>query len=155
MPDQGDKAARPAPLRLDEFLHCSPIQTRWADNDSYGHINNVVYYAYFDSAVNDYLIARGVLDLADGEVIGLVVETACHYFSPAAFPATLRAGLRVSYLGNSSVRYEIGIFREGQDTAIAQGHFVHVYVNRRTRRPVPLPSALRTVLEALLARPAS
>ncbi|HEX9391803.1 MAG TPA: thioesterase family protein [Usitatibacteraceae bacterium] len=144
-----DKTQRPRPATRSMFRHFSPLQTRWSDNDNYGHINNVVYYAYFDTVVNDYLISRGALDVAHGAVIGLVVETGCHYFAAAAFPETLEAGLRVAQIGNSSVRYEIAIFRGADDAAIAQGHFVHVYVNRLTRRPAPLPDNLRAAAAAL------
>ena len=143
------KVERPMPATREMFHHFSPIQTRWSDNDSYGHVNNVVYYAYFDTVVNDYLIARGALDIESGAVIGLVVETGCHYFAAAAFPDALQAGMRVVHLGNSSVRYEIAIFREGADLALAQGHFVHVYVDRVTRRPTALPDTLRAAVMAL------
>ena len=140
------KVPRPEPAARAAFRHFSPIQTR---NDRYGHINNVVYYAYFDTVVNDYLIARGALDIDSGEVIGLVVETGCHYFAAAAFPDALQAGMRVAHIGHSSVRYEIAIFREGEDLAVAQGHFVHVYVDRVTRRPTALPDNLRAAVTAL------
>lgn len=136
----------PPPVRSD-FRHFLAIPTRWMDNDAYGHVNNVVYYSYFDTVVNQFLIARGVLDVERGPVIGLVVETGCRFFRAVSFPDTLQAGLRVDHLGTSSVRYAIGIFREGEDQAAAQGHFVHVYVDRATRRPVPLPEKLRRVLE--------
>jgi len=116
------------------------------DNDVYGHVNNVVYYSYFDTVVNQYLVEQGVLDIEASPVIGLVVETGCRYFAPIAFPDLIHAGLRVARLGNSSVRYEIGIFRNEQDTACAQGHFVHVYVDRTSRRPAPLPQPLRAAL---------
>ncbi len=129
-----------------------PLATRWGDNDVYGHVNNVVYYAFFDTAVNGLLVEAGALDIAEGAVIGLVVETGCRYFAPVAFPDALTAGVRVARLGRTSVRYEIAIFAAGEDMAAAQGHFVHVYVDRRTRRPVPLPERLRAVL-AGLARP--
>jgi acyl-CoA thioester hydrolase len=119
------------------------------DNDVYGHVNNVVYYSWFDTAVNAHLIEQGALDIHHGEVIGLVVETQCNYFAPLAFPQTIHAGIRVARLGSSSVRYEVGLFAEGADTCAARGHFVHVYVDRTTRRPVPLPIALKTVLETL------
>jgi acyl-CoA thioester hydrolase len=141
---------RPLPLKASAFAHFSAITTRWIDNDVYGHINNVVYYEYFDTAVNAYLIAQGVLDIAKSATIGLVVETQCNYFKPIAFPAALRAGLRVAHLGTSSVRYDIGIFREGDDTASAQGHLVHVYVDRASGRPVPLPEALKKALAKLV-----
>jgi len=127
-----------------------PIGTRWADNDVYGHVNNVVYYSWFDTAVNAYLIEQGALDIHAGAVIGLVIETQCNYFAPLAFPQTVEAGLRVAHLGSSSVRYEVGLFAQGQETAAACGHFVHVYVDRETRRPVPLPVPLKTTLETLL-----
>lgn len=143
------KAPRPEPATREMFHHFSPIQTRWSDNDRYGHINNVVYYAYFDTAVNDYLIARGALDIESGAAIGLVVETGCHYFAAAAFPDALQAGMRVAHIGHSSVRYEIAIFRAGENSAIAQGHFVHVYVDRVTRRPTALPDRLRSAVAAL------
>jgi acyl-CoA thioester hydrolase len=120
------------------------------DNDVYGHINNVVYYSYFDTVVNQYLVEHRVLEIGASPVIGLVVETACQYFSPIAFPDTIHAGLRVGRLGRSSVRYEIGIFRNDEPLASAQGHFVHVYVDRASRRATPLPQALRAALEPLL-----
>jgi acyl-CoA thioester hydrolase len=141
---------RPAPLPASAFAHFAAITTRWIDNDVYGHINNVVYYEFFDTVVNGYLIAQGALDIANGAVIGLVVETHCNYFKPVAFPDKLRAGLRVAKLGTSSVRYEVGIFRNDDDTASAQGHFVHVYVDRATGKPVPLPEKLKKALEKLL-----
>ena len=126
------------------------LGTRWADNDVYGHVNNVVYYSYFDTAVNAFLIGAGVLDPKAGNVIGLVVETGCQYFAPLSFPELLSVGLGVERLGNSSVRYAVGIFREGEDAPAAQGHFVHVYVDSGTRRPVALPRPLRVVLEGVL-----
>lgn len=121
------------------------------DNDVYGHINNVVYYSYFDTVVNQYLMEKGVLEIGTSPVIGLVVETACQYFNPIAFPDTIHAGLRVGTLGRSSVRYEIGIFKNDEAHASAQGHFVHVYVDRLSRRAMPLPQPLRTALAPLLA----
>lgn len=127
-----------------------PILTRWGDNDVYGHVNNVVYYAFFDTAVNQVLIEEGALDIARSPVIGLVVETGCRYFRSIAFPERMTAGIRVAHRGRSSVRYEVGLFREDDDTAAAQGHFVHVYVDRATQRPAPLPDVLRAVLEPLL-----
>ena len=119
------------------------------DNDAYGHVNNVVYYSWFDTAVNAYLIEQGALDIHHGEAIGLVVETHCNYFEPLAFPQVVHAGLRVARIGASSVQYEIGLFGVSEMTA-AKGHFVHVYVDRVTRRPVPLPEKLKKVLESLL-----
>jgi acyl-CoA thioester hydrolase len=125
------------------------IGTRWSDNDVYGHVNNVVYYSWFDTAVNAHLIEQGALDIHNGPVIGLVIETQCNYFAPLAFPQAVWAGLRVAHLGSSSVRYEVGLFADGEDLAAACGHFVHVYVDRETRRPVPLPDVLKKTLETL------
>ncbi|WAT18206.1 thioesterase family protein [Aurantiacibacter sp. MUD11] len=125
------------------------IPTRWADNDVYGHVNNVTYYAWFDTAVNAELVERGLLDIEHGGMIGLVVETSCRYFAPLAFPQVVEAGVRVAKLGTSSVRYEVGIFAQGSDEAAAEGHFIHVYVDRDTRRPVPLPADWREVLSSL------
>jgi len=125
------------------------IPTRWADNDVYGHVNNVVFYSWFDTAVNAELVERGLLDIEHGAMIGLVVETSCRYFAPLAFPQSVEAGVRVAKLGTSSVRYEVGIFAEGSDEAAAEGHFIHVYVDRETRRPVPLPEDWRQGLGEL------
>jgi acyl-CoA thioester hydrolase len=140
---------RPAPATRAAYPHFLPITTRWMDNDVYGHVNNVVYYSYFDTVVNEYLIRAGVLDFEHGATIGLVVETHCSYFTPLVFPERVEAGLRVARLGTSSVRYEVGLFREGDEQAAAQGHFVHVYVERVARRPVSLPAELRAALEPL------
>lgn len=145
-------AARPSPQRRDAYRHFCPITTRWMDNDAYRHVNNVVYYSFFDTAVNRYLIEAGALDIERSPVVGLVVETNCHYFRPIAFPDRVQAGLRVTHLGNSSVRYELGIFREDEPLACAQGHFVHVYVDRDSNRPVALPPRLREALERLQER---
>jgi acyl-CoA thioester hydrolase len=133
------------------YRHFQRITTRWMDNDAYGHVNNVVYYSWFDTVVNGYLVQQGVLDIGAGDVIGLVVETQCRYFSELAFPQPVDLGLRVGRLGRSSVRYEIGVFAAGEPTASAQGHFVHVYVDRTTRRPTALPAPLRAVLEQVCA----
>ncbi len=132
-----------------DYRHFLPLQTRWADNDIYGHVNNVAYYGYFDTIVNEYLISADALDIHNGPVIGLVVETGCSYFAPLEFPQKLEGALRVARIGNSSVRYELAIFKEGEDTPAAQGHFVHVYVDRQSRRPTPLPDAFRSVLEKI------
>ncbi|HSW03723.1 acyl-CoA thioesterase [Aquabacterium sp.] len=140
---------RPQPDTRDRYPHLSAISTRWMDNDLYGHVNNVQYYSYFDTVVNRFLIAAGALDIHAGEVIGLVVETHCNYFAPLAFPQDVQAGLRVAHLGSSSVRYEIGLFAPDQPLAAACGHFVHVYVDRSTRRPVALPAALASALQPL------
>lgn len=125
------------------------IATRWMDNDPYGHVNNVVYYSWFDSAVNAHLIEQGALDIHHGETIGLVVETHCNYFAPVEFPQSVETGIRVARIGQSSVRYEVGVFLQGGELTVAKGHFVHVYVDRASRRPVPLPARLKSVLEAL------
>jgi acyl-CoA thioester hydrolase len=143
--------SKPVPDQRSAYRHFLTIPTRWMDNDVYRHVNNVVYYSYFDTTVNHYLIAQGVLDIEGSPVIGLVVETACHYFAPISFPDVVAAGLRVAKLGNSSVRYEIGIFRNDELSAAAQGHFVHVYVDRMTRRPATLPVDLRAALEKIAA----
>ena len=128
-----------------------PIGTRWMDNDVYGHVNNVVYYSWFDTAVNGYLIETGAIDIHGGAVIGLVIETQCNYFSSLAFPEPVLAGIRVAHVGTSSVRYEVGLFpgRDDRQACAAKGHFIHVYVDRQTRRPVPLPPELISVLETL------
>jgi acyl-CoA thioester hydrolase len=125
------------------------ITTRWSDNDVYGHVNNVVYYSWFDTAVNAYLIEQGALDIHAGSTIGLVVETHCNYYAPLAFPQIIEAGIRVGRVGNSSVRYEIALFAENSQDAAANGHFVHVYVDKATRRPAPLPEKLKQALEKL------
>lgn len=145
----GAAPSRPAPRPRSDFRVFRPIGTRWSDNDVYGHVNNVVYYSWFDTAVNAHLIEHGVLDIHQGDVIGLVVETQCHYFSPLAFPQLVEAGLRVAHLGRSSVRYEIGLFAQGDAMAAACGHFVHVYVDRQHRRPAPLPAHLQAILKDL------
>ncbi len=141
--------SREAPRPRSAYRAFRPIPTRWADNDVYGHVNNVVYYSWFDTAVNAELIERGLLDMDNSAMIGLVVETSCRYFAPLSFPQTVEAGVRVAKLGTSSVRYEVGIFAEGAEEAAAEGHFIHVYVDRVTRRPVPLPDDWRAGLGAL------
>jgi acyl-CoA thioester hydrolase len=140
--------ATPAPRRA-EYRHLSTIDTRWMDNDAYGHVNNVVYYSFFDTAVNRWLIAQGLLDVTGSDSIGLVVETGCRFMAPMAFPDVVTAGLRVASVGRSSVRYEIGLFRGDDEEAAAAGHFVHVYVDRATRRPTPIPERVRAALETL------
>lgn len=141
--------AREAPLTRAAFPHFLEITTRWMDNDVYGHVNNVVYYSFFDTVVNRYLIDNGVLDYRNGAVIGLVVETRCSYFKPVSYPDRVTAALSVAHLGNSSVRYRVAVFRNDDSDAAAQGEFVHVYVDRATSRPGPLPGALRTALERI------
>ena len=144
--------SRPQPHRRADYPYLREITTRWMDNDAYGHVNNVVYYSFFDTAVNAWLIERGALDIASSAVVGFVVETGCHYFAPVAFPQPVTAGIRVAHVGRSSVRYEIALFAPGSDRAAAQGHFVHVYVDRATNRPVrELPAALAEALEPLRA----
>jgi acyl-CoA thioester hydrolase len=133
------------------YPYFARLATRWLDNDAYAHVNNVVYYAFFDTAVNELLIRRGVLDVRRSPIIGFVVETQCRFFTPLAFPDRIDAGVRVARIGTSSVRYEIGIFRNDDETAAAQGYFVHVYVDRASNRPVPaLPQSLREVLQPLV-----
>jgi acyl-CoA thioester hydrolase len=142
--------SRPQAETRSAFKVFRRIDTRWMDNDVYGHVNNVVYYSWFDTAVNAYLIEQGALDMHHGETIGLVIETQCNYFAPLAFPQIIEAGIRVAKMGNSSVRYEIGLFAQGEDLCAARGHFVHVYVDKENRRPVKaLPPQLQTVLETL------
>ncbi|MFZ6844501.1 acyl-CoA thioesterase [Undibacterium sp. RuTC16W] len=132
-----------------QFQHFHTIQTRWMDNDAYGHVNNVIYYSWFDTVVNQFLIVNQALDIEKSKEIGLVIETQCNYLASVAFPDVISAGVTVSKLGNSSVRYEIGIFKNDEDMAAAQGHFVHVYVDRESRRPVPIPEKIRSLLSTL------
>ena len=134
-----------------DYRHFQTITTRWMDNDAYGHVNNVQYYSFFDTAVNGFLIDRGVLDIQRSDVIGLVVETRCNYFSSAAFPDDIETGIRVSHLGRSSVRYDLGLFVGGRENPVAAGHFVHVYVDRASQRPVAIPEPVRVLLETLRA----
>ena len=140
---------RPAPENRNAYRHFQSIPTRWMDNDVYGHVNNVVYYSYFDTVVNQYLIEQHVLNIEASKVIGLVVETQCQYFASITFPDVVHAGLRVAKLGNSSVRYEIGLFRNDEQAASAQGYFIHVYVDRTTRRAISLPADIRAALERI------
>lgn len=142
MPEQ------PKHLRRD-YKHFQPITTRWHDNDIYGHVNNVVYYGFFDTAVNNYLIQQGGLDIQDGDIVGFVVSSACDYFASIAYPDLIEVGLRVARLGNSSVQYELAIFREGEQEACAAGRFVHVFVERASNRPTAISGRLRAALEAL------
>ena len=143
------ESARPQPEPRSAYRAFRTIGTRWMDNDAYGHVNNVVYYSWFDTAVNGHLVRAGALDIERGEVIGLVVETRCNYFAPLAFPQDVEAGLRVAHVGSSSVRYEVGLFVQGEALTAAKGHFIHVYVDRAQRRPTDLPPKLKSVLEAL------
>lgn len=139
------------PTARDAYRHFTQMPTRWGDNDSYGHVNNVVYYSFFDSAVNRHLIDHRVLDIATSTVIGLVIETRCTFFSSMGFPDVVNVGLKVAHLGNSSVRYEIALFRNEEPRASAIGQFVHVYVDRASNRPVPIPAPVRAVLQTLAA----
>jgi acyl-CoA thioester hydrolase len=132
-----------------DYRHWLQVPTRWMDNDVYGHVNNVTYYSYFDTVVNQHLIEAGVLDVERSEVFGVVVETACRFLDSLSFPEVVDAGLRVAHLGRSSVRYEIGLFRAGAAAPAAVGHFVHVYVDRATRRPQPVPDDVRALLTTL------
>jgi acyl-CoA thioester hydrolase len=132
------------------YRHFLAIPTRWMDNDIYGHVNNVVYYSYFDTVINEYLIREGGLDIAEGSTIGLAIETFCQFHQPLTFPEVIDAGLRVGKLGNSSVRYEIGLFRQGEAEPAATGHFVHVFVDRQTRTPAAMPPGIRACLERLV-----
>jgi acyl-CoA thioester hydrolase len=141
----------PVPETRARYRRFLPIPTRWMDNDIYGHVNNVVYYSYFDTVINRYLIDEGGLDIAAGNLIGLCVESHCAYVRPVAFPDELDAGVRVAHLGKSSVRYEVGIFTRGADEASAHGWFVHVFVDRATRRPSPLSDRMREALERIKA----
>lgn len=139
-----------APTRRRDFRHFMAIPTRWMDNDVYGHVNNVVYYSYFDTAVNAHLIEQGGLDIQCSPVFGVVAETRCRYLRELQFPDIVEAGLRVVRLGRSGVTYEIGLFLQGDEEPAALGHFVHVYVDRGTRRPAPIPDPIRRALEPLV-----
>jgi acyl-CoA thioester hydrolase len=142
---------KPARLTRADLRHFTTIQTRWQDNDVFGHVNNVVYYGWFDTAVNGWLIDRGLLDPVTSSIIGLVVETGCSYAESVAFPEPVSIGIAIERLGSSSVRYRIGVFKERGNLAIAQGHFTHVYVDRASQRPVPIPDAIRAAMAGLLA----
>lgn len=138
-----------SPASRANFRHFLSIPTRWMDNDVYGHVNNVVYYSYFDTAVNEHLIHVGALDIRTSPVIGVVVETRCRFHAELSFPETIQAGIAVRKLGRTSVVYDIGLFREGEDTAAATGYFVHVYVDRTTRTPTEIPAKIRGALSPL------
>lgn len=141
--------SREAPAARSEFKAWRTLTTRWADNDAYGHVNNVVFYQWFDTAVNAWLVEQALLDIEAGDPIALVAETRCSYFAPLAFPQDVDVGLTVAQLGRSSVRYRIGVFASGEDKAAAQGEFVHVLVDRKSRRSVPMPDRWRSALEAI------
>ncbi len=141
-----NKPARPTRADYRVFY---PITTRWSDNDIYGHVNNVSYYSYFDTAANRYLIEEGGLDISDGRIVGYVVNSGCAYHAPITYPETIEAGLRVDRLGTSSVQYGIAIFRQGEEEAAAHGHFVHVFVERATDGATPIPDGLRAALQRI------
>ena len=140
---------RGAPRGRDAYRHSTRVTLRWADNDAYGHVNNTVYYAWFDTAVNQWLVEHGLLDIADGDPIGIVVETGCRYFAPLAYPGEVEVLLAIARIGNSSTTYRLGVFEPYAETPSAEGYFTHVYVDRESRRPVPLPNVWRTKLEIL------
>lgn len=145
---------RPSPERKQSYVHFQAMTTRWMDNDVYRHMNNTTYYSFFDTVVCQYLIENGALDIENSEVIGLVAETTCRFFKSIAFPSKINVGLRVGHQGSSSVRYEIALFRDDEEIASAQGHFVHVYVDRASSRPVSLPEKIRSVIAPLRSRDA-
>jgi len=142
--------SRPGPPSRADYKVFYPLSTRWSDNDIYGHVNNVVYYSYFDTAANRYLIEQGGLEISDGRVVGYVVNSGCEYHAPITYPEPIEAGLRVDRLGNSSVQYGLAIFRAGGEQAVAHGHFVHVFVDRAADKAVPIPAGLRAALARLL-----
>ena len=137
-----------------EYPHFLALATRWMDNDIYGHVNNALYYAFFDTTINEYLIAEGGLDITASAVVAFAAESQCQYLRPLAFPGVIDVGLRVGKLGNSSVRYELAIFKQGETYAAASGYFVHVFVDRETQRPVPMPATIRMALERLMLQKA-
>lgn len=141
--------SRPEATSRADYGFIAPITTRWSDNDIYGHVNNVTYYSYFDTVANSYLIEQGHLDIQRDDTVGFVVSSGCSYHAPVAFPDRLEGGLRVNRLGVSSVEYGLAIFREGEETAVADGYFVHVFVNRATNKPVPIPELIRKALEKI------
>lgn len=137
------------PDHRSSYPYIAPITTRWMDNDVYGHVNNVTYYSYFDTIANLYLIEEGGLDIHNGEIVGFVVNSGCSYFAPIAYPEKIEGALRINKLGNSSVEYGIAIFKQGEEQAVAQGHFVHVFVNKETNKPVSIPDTLRAALRKI------
>lgn len=141
--------SRPTPPIREDYKHFLEIPTRWNDNDSYGHVNNAVYFYYIDTVVNSYLIDTGLMDIKNGKMIGFAVDTGCKFFSSIEYPDMVHAGLRVTKLGNSSVTYDIGLFRNDETTAAAQGYFVHVYVDEKTRRPVKISDKMRETLQEI------
>jgi acyl-CoA thioester hydrolase len=140
---------KPEANKRSDYRYFHTLDTRWMDNDVYGHVNNVIYYSWFDTAVNQFLVVNHVLDIERSPVVGLVIETQCNYFASVAFPDRITVGIRVAKLGNSSVRYEVGIFRENEESASAQGHFIHVYVDRAGRKPAAIPDNMRALLQSI------
>ena len=151
-PNSAPQQPASQPERRERYAYFLPITTRWMDNDIYGHVNNVVYYSYFDTVINRYLIEKGGLDIHRGDVICLAVETHCRFVRPIIYPQGVDAGLRVAHLGRSSTRYEIGLFPENETEPAGVGWFVHVFVDRMTRRPTPIPPSLRDALSLLIPR---
>jgi acyl-CoA thioester hydrolase len=149
--DSGSRHRHP-PARRADYLLFRPVATRWMDNDVYGHVNNVVYYSYFDTAIGEFLIARGLVDYARGKTVFVVAETGCRFRRQIAFPDRVTIGIRIARLGDSSVRYELGVFRNDEDEAAAEGHFVHVQVDRQTMRPTPISAATRAILQELVTQ---
>jgi acyl-CoA thioester hydrolase len=141
----------PQPSTRTDYAFITPITTRWSDNDIYGHVNNVTYYSYFDTVANTYLIEYGHLNIHTDSIVGYVVNSGCNYYAPVAFPDKLEGGLRVNRLGVSSVEYGVAIFKEGEDVAVADGHFVHVFVDKQTNKSVPIPDMIRKALERIKA----
>lgn len=141
----------PQPSTRTDYAFITPITTRWSDNDIYGHVNNVTYYSYFDTVANTYLIEYGHLNIHNDQVVGYVVNSGCNYYAPVAFPDKLEGGLRVNRLGVSSVEYGVAVFKEGEDVAVADGHFVHVFVDKQTNKSVPIPDMIRKALERIKA----
>lgn len=142
--------SRPVPRGRDAYRWFVTMTTRWSDNDAYGHVNNTVYYQWFDTAVNQWLVKQGLLDIANGDPIGLVVDTGCSYFTPLSFPGDVDVGIAIGRLGSSSVTYRIGVFGTGSTDPSAQGNFTHVYVDRQSRRPIALPSEWQEKLQTLV-----
>jgi acyl-CoA thioester hydrolase len=138
-------------IAREQYLRFISLETRWMDNDVYGHVNNALYYGFFDTAINDYLIAEGGLDIVNSPVIAFTVESQCQYLRPISFPGSIDVGFRVGKLGNSSVRYELAIFKAGETVAAAAGYFVHVFVERASQRPTPMPVSIRSALECLIS----
>ena len=153
MPAEDARLKPPALPRRADYAHFTTISTRWSDNDAYRHVNNIVYYGFFDTAVNQHLMLAGVLDVEAAPVVGLVVETQCRYHAPVSFPDRVSVGMRLTRIGTSSLRYELAVFRNDDDSAAAEGHFVHVYVDRATNRPVPIPPAVRDAVTPLWREP--